>query len=313
MPEKKGKRILWCKCRSERISADRLEKIGDILAQADAEVYTVTDLCLFAGEKDPRVSGIFEAGKDHLIIGCYDRSLKLLLRQLDVDPDNLSIEYLNFLENDDEAVHRGIDSFIRHPEAPNPDLCTCCEEGQNPESSSGQFQDFPETAGENHGFKGKSSFRELQSSSEWSSWFPLIDYTRCTACGQCADFCLFGVYEKTEQGVKVVYPEGCKTNCPACARICPQIAIVFPKYKPGGAIGGSGDIDETAEQLRQSEDIRQLLSGDIYQALEIRKNRRKSIIQAEAMKKAVEERNNALRNSSLPDTLRFNLPENKQS
>ena len=107
-------------------------------------------------------------------------------------------------------------------------------------------------------------------------------------------------------------PKGCKINCPACARICPQIAIIFPKYKPEGH-RGSADIDETAEQRRQAEDIREILSGDIYQALERRKNRRKSIIQAEAMKKAVEERNNALENSALPDSLQFKLPENKQS
>jgi len=285
MPEKKGKRIIWCRCQSERISPDRLEKIGNMLEQTGAEVYAVTDLCLFAGEKDPRVKGIFEPGTDHLVIGCHDRSLKLLLRQLDVDPDIFSVEYLNFLENDDEAIHRRIESFIRHP-------------GIQEKS---------------HNYSGKYSFRELQSSSDWPSWFPLIDDARCTACGQCADFCLFGVYEKTEQGVKVVRPKGCKTNCPACARICPQIAIIFPKYKPGGAIGGSADIDETAEQRRQAEDIREILSGDIYQALERRKNRRKSIIQAEAMKKAVEERNNALENSALPDSLQFKLPENKQS
>lgn len=284
MPEKKDKRVLWCKCRSERISPDRLEKIGNILEQTSAEVYAVTDLCLFAGEKDPRVNGIFESGTDHLVIGCYDRALKLLLKQLDVNPDNFSVEYLNFLENDDEVIHQGITSFFNHTEA----------------------------SGENSGFIEKSSFRELQSPSDWSSWFPLIDDARCTACGQCADFCLFGVYEKTEQEVKVVHPERCKTNCPACARICPQIAIIFPKYKQGGAIGGSGDIDETAEQLRQSEDIRQILSGDIYQALEKRKKMRKSIIQAEAMKKAEEERNNALKNSSLQDSFLFKLPENKQ-
>jgi ferredoxin len=110
----------------------------------------------------------------------------------------------------------------------------------------------------------------------------------------------------------VAHPKGCKTNCPACARICPQTAIIFPKYKPGGAIGGSGDIDETAEQQRQSEDLRRILSGDIYQALEKRKNMRKSIIQAEAMKKAVEDRNNALKNSILQEALLFKLPENKQ-
>lgn len=106
-----------------------------MLELADAEVFTVTDLCLFAGEKDHRVNGIIEPGTDHLVIGCYDRALKLLLKQLGVDPDNFSVEYLIFLENDNEAIHQGITSFISHPEA----------------------------SGEHSGFKGSPSFRELKS------------------------------------------------------------------------------------------------------------------------------------------------------
>ncbi len=130
--------------------------------------------------------------------------------------------------------------------------------------------------------------------SDWPSWFPIIDYSRCSGCGQCADFCLFGVYEKSEGRVNAINPQECKNNCPACARICPQTAIIFPKYKFGGAIGGSDIIDDIAEQKRQSLDIKNILEGDIYSALEQRKNKRQSIIRNEAMKKAIEERTDAL-------------------
>ena len=65
--------------------------------------------------------------------------------------------------------------------------------------------------------------------SSWVPWFPVIDSSRCVQCRKCVDFCLFGVYASDGKSVKVVQPDHCKTDCPACARICPQNAIIFPK------------------------------------------------------------------------------------
>ena len=65
--------------------------------------------------------------------------------------------------------------------------------------------------------------------SSWVPWFPVIDSARCVNCKKCVDFCLFGVYASDGKSVKVVQPDHCKTDCPACARICPQNAIIFPK------------------------------------------------------------------------------------
>lgn len=138
------------------------------------------------------------------------------------------------------------------------------------------------------------SFAEIKDDSGWPSWYPVIDYSRCTSCGQCADFCLFGVYEKMEGLVKVVNPKGCKNNCPACARICPSTAIIFPKYKNGGAISGSDEIDELAENQRRLKDVESIMGDDIYAALAQRKAKRQSIIREEVLRKALEERNNAL-------------------
>jgi NAD-dependent dihydropyrimidine dehydrogenase PreA subunit len=65
--------------------------------------------------------------------------------------------------------------------------------------------------------------------SDWIPWFPVIDSARCVQCKKCVDFCLFGVYSIEEDKVRVTQPQCCKTDCPACARICPQNAIMFPK------------------------------------------------------------------------------------
>jgi Pyruvate/2-oxoacid:ferredoxin oxidoreductase delta subunit len=77
-------------------------------------------------------------------------------------------------------------------------------------------------------------------------WYPVIDYSRCTNCMECIDFCLFGVYgvDKLDR-ILVESQDNCKRGCPACSRVCPEHAIMFPDYKtpaiagaPVGAITG---------------------------------------------------------------------------
>jgi Pyruvate/2-oxoacid:ferredoxin oxidoreductase delta subunit len=77
-------------------------------------------------------------------------------------------------------------------------------------------------------------------------WYPVIDYSRCTNCMECLDFCLFGVYGVDALDRLVVEnQDNCKKGCPACSRVCPEHAIMFPDYKtpaiagaPVGSIGG---------------------------------------------------------------------------
>ncbi len=102
---------------------------------------------------------------------------------------------------------------------------------------------------------------------EWKPWFPVIDYDRCTNCMQCLSFCLFGVYDvDAEKQIDVKHPEKCKTNCPACSRVCPEVAILFPKYKNGPI---NGDVVQDADLAREKmkTDISSLLGGDIYSLL----------------------------------------------
>jgi NAD-dependent dihydropyrimidine dehydrogenase PreA subunit len=77
-------------------------------------------------------------------------------------------------------------------------------------------------------------------------WYPVIDYSRCTNCLECLDFCLFGVYGVDSMDrILVENQDSCKKGCPACSRVCPEQAIIFPEYKaaaiagaPVGAISG---------------------------------------------------------------------------
>lgn len=71
-------------------------------------------------------------------------------------------------------------------------------------------------------------------------WYPLVDAARCVHCGRCQQFCIFGVYALDAGGqVRVAQPERCKPGCPACSRICPESAIMFPLYARDPAIAGA--------------------------------------------------------------------------
>jgi len=76
---------------------------------------------------------------------------------------------------------------------------------------------------------------------EGRRWYPVIDYGRCTNCMECIDFCLFGVYGVDRiDTILVEQPDNCRKGCPACSRVCPENAIMFPQHKTP-AIAGSPD------------------------------------------------------------------------
>ncbi len=109
----------------------------------------------------------------------------------------------------------------------------------------------------------------------WKPWFPVIDYDRCTNCMQCLSFCLFGVYGVREGKIQVQNHNLCKTDCPACSRVCPEVAILFPKYRSGPINGDEIDPEDLRREAMKV-DISALLGGDIYQALRDRSARAKS-------------------------------------
>lgn len=252
-----SKGIVFCNCQGKSIEPERLADISYYLKSEGIPFIKLTDMCgLLATQKD-KVRNIFNSHTEILMIACYPRAVRLLLNECGIYTELKPVNCLNMRETDNETLFDQIKAFSGN------DL-------------------------------SESSTTEISSDHEWLSWYPVIDYSRCSFCGQCADFCLFSVYEKRQGKVYVVNPRGCKNNCPACGRICPQTAIVFPKYEYGGAIAGADSIDEIKEQQRQQQDINAILGSDIYQSLEHRKLRRQSIIREIEMQKAIQEREKAL-------------------
>ncbi len=81
-------------------------------------------------------------------------------------------------------------------------------------------------------------------------WYPVIDYSRCTNCMECIDFCLFGVYGLDPLGsILVEQQDSCKKGCPACSRVCPANAIVFPGHKTPAIAGADGEVGDVKIDL----------------------------------------------------------------
>ncbi|HYE31570.1 MAG TPA: ferredoxin family protein [Methylomirabilota bacterium] len=147
----------------------------------------------------------------------------------------------------------------------------------------------------------------------WKPWFPVIDYDRCTNCMQCLSFCLFGVYGvDTANKIQVQNNDNCKTNCPACSRVCPEAAIMFPKYKAGPI---NGDVVSSADLQREKMkiDISSLLGGDVYSMLRDRSERARSRFSKERdSDKALKERQKCLvklaESGDIPAEVLMSLP-----
>ena len=148
----------------------------------------------------------------------------------------------------------------------------------------------------------------------WKPWFPVIDYDRCTNCMQCLSFCLFGVYGvDQDKKLQVQNQDNCKTNCPACSRVCPEAAIMFPKYK-AGPINGDVVQDSDLGKEKMKIDISSLLGGDVYSQLRQRSDAAKARFSKERDdKKALAERQKCLTKlasaaSDIPQEVLMSLP-----
>jgi Pyruvate/2-oxoacid:ferredoxin oxidoreductase delta subunit len=239
-------RILVCACAgSELTPREKVETFLKGFSPPDAEVVAVPDLCRIAAKDKAKLAEYADADK-LTVVACFPRTVRSLFQFAEVDVDDNALEVHNLRKDDPEAIRALIEA-------------DCCSEV--PAAPISEFEPIdPNLTANQDG---------------WAPWFPVIDQDRCTHCRQCLSFCLFGVYETDEAGkVHVANPEECKTGCPACARICPEVALIFPKY-PNSPVNGDEitNIDEDRERVRV--DMQQLLGDNLYAALAERKRARR--------------------------------------
>ncbi len=105
-----------------------------------------------------------------------------------------------------------------------------------------------------------------------SRWYPVIDFDRCTNCLECLNFCLFGVFASDETDSLVIEePDACRDGCPACSRICPAGAIMFPRHSDPSIAGDPeaslGGLKLDLSQLFGGLDLASLAAGERDRAL----------------------------------------------
>lgn len=198
--------IVICACASRSfISKVQVAELVATLQQAGYNVTIEADLCETA-ETDP--ARMRELVTGNIIMGCYTRALRALADRADCS----ATKNINIRGRRVEQILKelNLDDAMNHDE---------------------EWQARRDAAlAEINAFAVKVAT---------DAWYPILDYERCVNCGKCHDFCLFGVYTIEDGKVKVAQPQNCKNNCPACSRVCPAEAVIFPKYERSPINGGS--------------------------------------------------------------------------
>jgi NAD-dependent dihydropyrimidine dehydrogenase PreA subunit len=227
--------ILYCNCSwSDVISDDVKEVVLDALRASGASVVAVDDFCRLAANRDDRIAEW--AAAHHLtVIACYRRTIESLFLNAGFKlPDNATV--LNMRKMTAAEIVSNLVDIIA-------------------DNSQSDIQ--------------------VDRQGDWVPWFPVIDYNRCIDCKQCLNFCLFGVYKLDDDGRVIVdSPANCKTNCPACARVCPEAAIIFPKYADSPINGDEVD-EEALKNADKSKALADLMDGDVHEIIRNRTKQKK--------------------------------------
>jgi heterodisulfide reductase subunit A-like polyferredoxin len=237
--------VIFCRCGANIISEDKFKSLSDGLNNLDIHVYELHDLCAFSISGHDVLKRIGTEFDHKIILACYPRAVENMLKQAGLDLGSMDI--LNFRELTPEDIFLQLHTRYQIAE-------------------------------------GKACYQEQVTDLDVPAWFPVIDESRCTLCGKCARFCLFGVYTFDKKSLKVINPLACKNNCPACGRTCPASAIMFPRLEENIALAGAVP----------AEGKRAVQGGGLYVMLNDRNRDRKQIFRQGVIQQAEEERRVAL-------------------
>lgn len=237
--------VIFCRCSANVISDTKQNDILEGLKKQDVHVYELHDLCAFSVNEKDVLDVIGKEFQQKILVACYPRAVKNMLLQSGIDFGNF--EVLNFKELSANEILSKL------------------------ETEFGVVQ-------------GKARFQTRATKLDVPAWFPVIDKERCTLCGRCARFCLFGVYTFDKKNLNVVNPLACKNRCPACGRTCPASAIIFPRLAENSVLAGD---EPGSTQISVDK-------GNLLTTLNERNSNRRNILRQGVMERAKEERRKAL-------------------
>jgi len=237
--------VIFCRCGAGIIQEETLTKLSEGLQQFEISVFELRDLCAFTVNEKDVLKTIAAEFQQKIIIACYPRAIKNMFRQAGIDFGDFTV--LNFRELTPEVILSKLKN------------------------------DFQISA-------GKASYQVQITGLDVPAWFPVIDESRCTLCGRCARFCLFGVYTFDKKSLTVIHPLACKNNCPACGRTCPTSAIIFPRLAENSALSGA---ESTENKITVDQ-------GSLLMTLNERNLNRRNIFRQGVVEQAETERKKAL-------------------
>jgi len=279
--------VLICECaQAGLIEPATLRRIIAWLKGLGVELHSVSDLCELAARRDPLLAGFAQTGSVK-VLACHPRAVRSLFTAAGA-PLLSGARLFNLRPEEAKTAITALQETF----GPEP---ACVVNSPVPPGSSIEAS----SASDKPGTPGHST-----------AWFPVIDFDRCTHCLQCLSFCLFGVYGlDADQKLAVRAPENCKTNCPACARVCPELAIIFPKHKTAPITGDK--VPDGAGREGFKVDSSSLLGGDIYSRLRNRSQPRfsKERDLAAALRQRQEFLARLVQNGDIPPEVFQNLEE----
>ncbi len=239
--------LIYCNCGAGIISGKKQDDLAGSFKKLNIDVFELHDLCAISLNEKEVLSSIEKDYNKKFIVACYPRAIKNVFSQNNISISNF--EVLNFRELSEESIIEKLSMLI---------------EAQSP---SGNYE-------------------VKRSSLKVPAWYPVIDASRCTLCGQCARFCVFGVYKYNKSSLEVANPLSCKNNCPACGRTCPASAIIFPRLPENSVLSGSDPGTETSAKSDKKEGLFVLLNE--------RNNARRDIFRQGVIHQAEEEKRKAI-------------------
>ncbi|UCE60705.1 MAG: ferredoxin family protein [Phycisphaerales bacterium] len=271
------------------------QKVLGGLSAAGIDFEAATDLCGMSARKDRALMRFVQA--DELrIVACHPRAVRWLFHAGNAPLSDQGVEVLNMRS---QAASEILSKLLRDAGG-DADV-----DGNDSALSRAECAPVQQ--------ERKERSDDRSNTGEWTPWFPVIDYDRCTNCKQCLSFCLFGVFGMDEEDrILVKNPINCKTDCPACSRVCPNVAIMFPKYDRA-PINGDVVNEEDGGRDVVKVDVSGLMISGVSSSLKARNEKARKRFSTEASEsRALEERRQCAERMKadldIPDKVLASLP-----
>ena len=191
---------------------------------------------------DPGVQSVRDVLGDLIFIGWhYPRALKWILARnhVEVNGSSRKLHCIDGRELKVEALSALLKDILAGKASAQVEKLS---------DASGKGQDAGEFTPRQRGEQAEKDLAPPENAALSPRWYPVIDYDQCTNCMECMDFCLFGVYGVDHAAtLRVSQQDQCRQDCPACSRVCPVGAIMFPKYATNQSIAGAATGGDRGE------------------------------------------------------------------